>query len=100
MDTVSFDVSPHDWALILQCVARAKRLYLKNSVALDVLDLNMDLCATHANGCPMDFRKLLDAPDFDFLHDIAGIRRHMNRETGQLENAFLPRCHLQEPNAD
>ena len=40
----------------------------------------------------LDLQKLLDAPDGDFGHDVFGIRRHINRQTGELENCFLPRC--------
>ena len=39
----------------------------------------------------MDWAGLLAAGDDDFMHDVAGIHRHMNRETGILENCFLPR---------
>jgi hypothetical protein len=57
----------------------------------DALDVHMDLCAVHLNGCPLRLGELLDADDFNFWHDIAGIRRHLNRETGELVNCFLPR---------
>jgi hypothetical protein len=51
----------------------------------------MDLEATHANGCPLDFAKLLACDDFDFLHDIGGIAMHLDRSTGVLKDCFLPR---------
>lgn len=60
----------------------------------DRQSLLMDLSATNANGCPIDFARLLEFPTFDFLHDIYGIRRHINRRTGELEDCFLPRCSL------
>ena len=52
----------------------------------------MDMEAAHSNGCPLDFQKLLSFPDFDFWHDVYGIQACINRETGELENCFLPRC--------
>lgn len=52
----------------------------------------MDLSACHANGCPLDFKRLLAFPDFDFAHDIFGINQRIDRETGQLRNCFVPRC--------
>lgn len=52
----------------------------------------MDMMATHANGNPMDFEKLLSADDFNFNHDVYGIERHLDRETGKLRNCFSPRC--------
>lgn len=54
----------------------------------------MDLTA--ADGCNgnmrIDWLKLLDAPAMDFVHDVAGIQRHINRETGRIEDCFVPRC--------
>lgn len=52
----------------------------------------MDIEATHSNGCPLDLQKLLDAPSFDFAHDVFGIREHLDRTTGKLMHCFLPRC--------
>lgn len=51
----------------------------------------MDLTAVHANGCPLDLSGLAQADEFDFSHDILGIRRHLNRRTGKLEDCFVPR---------
>lgn len=52
----------------------------------------MDITATHANGCPLDLERMLDAADsFDFAHDLAGIRRHINRTTGEIGGFFVPR---------
>lgn len=56
-------------------------------------NLLMDLLAADGvNGnAPLDWRRLLAADDFNFLHDIRGISAHMNRDTGQLGGHFLPR---------
>ena len=35
---------------------------------------------------------LLEADDFGFAHDIIGIQNNINRETGEFENCFVPRC--------
>lgn len=51
----------------------------------------MDLCATHANGCPMDFQRLAECDDYTFVHDFCGIFKHINRLTGQIENLFSPK---------
>jgi hypothetical protein len=53
--------------------------------------VQMDLAACHCNGCPLQLTELLDADDFNFSHDIFGIRRHLNRTTGKLDDRFLPR---------
>lgn len=51
----------------------------------------MDVMACHCNGCPLRLSELLAADDANFGHDVFGIRRHIDRETGQLTDCFLPR---------
>ena len=55
--------------------------------------LMMDLqVADGVNGNPpLDWDRLLAADDLNFLHDVGGIRRHVNRQTGKLEDHFTPR---------
>lgn len=60
-------------------------------ILYDRSDCVMDIAACHLNGNPLKLRELIDAPDFDFIHDVFGIRQHLNRKTGQLENLFVPR---------
>lgn len=88
---VSFKCGARDRALVEKIVERAKRegLIFENYSAETC---EMDLIATNANGCGMAFRRLLDADGFTFVHDIAGIARHMDRETGRLTRCFRPRC--------
>lgn len=50
----------------------------------------MDLGVVHFS-CPLRLNDLLNAAPLDFTHDIRGIQRHLNRETGELEDFFLPR---------
>lgn len=37
-------------------------------------DIMMDVRATHCNGCPLRLVELADADDFNFAHDLLGIR--------------------------
>ena len=55
------------------------------------MDVEMDLTACHSNGCKLDFKKLFGFEDFDFFHDVYGISKNINRETGHIGNCFLPR---------
>jgi len=89
-DGPRFDVSTSEADTIDKIVDRA----LAGDKTIDALSLDMDLCATHANGCPMDFAKLLAADNFNFWHDVDGIRRHIDRTTGRLTHCFLPRASL------
>lgn len=58
------------------------------------MSLMMDLESCEMSGTPLDYEKLLAAPDADFGHDLAGIMRHMDRShfPGKLGGCFLPRC--------
>ena len=85
---ISFKVQESEQARVDAIIERAVRI----EPDLNRLELNMDLCATHANGCPLDFERLLNAPMADFFHDIGGIRQHINRANGHLEDCFVPRC--------
>jgi hypothetical protein len=85
--TISFKVSLTDDALIRKIAARAAK-----HLPVGALETSMDLAAVHANDIRLDLAELLAAPAFDFSHDIMGIRKNLNRDTGILMNCFLPRC--------
>jgi len=50
----------------------------------------MDLAAVH-HRTPLNLEALAVASDFELAHDVGGIRRHLNRRTGELEDCFVPR---------
>lgn len=89
--TVSFKCTPQERAAINRVVERAEIHKLVKGED-QRLSLRMDLAAANANGSPIDFARLLNAEDFDFFHDVCGIIRHMDRETGKLGGCFVPRC--------
>lgn len=93
-DHISFDVTKEDAALLRQAAKRAHDMDTENNGprAQDIMTWSMDLTACHANGCPLDLPKLLGFPNFDFPHDAFGIRRHIDRSTGKLQDCFLPRA--------
>lgn len=88
MARISFATTKEEAVIIGAIIRRAQSMA---DYKIDSMEAHMDLSACHANGCPMKFQEFLDAPDFDFSHDFFGIRRHINRKTGQLEDFFLPR---------
>jgi len=50
------------------------------------------LAADGVNGNdPIDFQALLAADDFNFMHDVCGITKHLDRDTGKLVDHFRPR---------
>ncbi len=84
-----------DWAkgtraeieLASDIAKRAVKLLGKGTVSM----FAMDIQACHTNGCCLKLVDLLKAVDGDFLHDVCGINRHIDRETGKLKDCFLPR---------
>ena len=88
-------ISKYDASVITDIVKRAAGMSEKHGEQLDSLSLHMDMCCAHAT-CPLKLGELLAARDGDFAHDVYGIRRHINRTTGELGDAFLPRFALPE----
>ena len=78
--------SREDIDVIDRIVKRAR----KHGINREVIYLHMDLCAAHIT-CPLKLEELLEANTFDFVHDVVGIVNHLNRETGELEDCFVPR---------
>ncbi len=58
---------------------------------VDRFHLRMDITVCHLNGCPLRLQDMLDGAMQDLSHDVAGIWRHLDRETGKLTGCFLPR---------
>lgn len=54
------------------------------------LDILMDIATVHEK-TPLRLYDLYAADPANFAHDIGGIRRHLNRETLELEDCFMPR---------
>lgn len=96
MPKISFDVTEQDLDLIDKLVSRAVLMGLARGPVMPEHwykrdTMLLDLVAVNANGCPMDFAAMLEADDFNFTHDVAGIARHMDRDTGKLKDCFCPR---------
>lgn len=87
--TVKFDYD--NLETISKITDRAMVLAEKHGIEYERQCCMMDLSACSANGNPMDFDRLLTADEFDFAHDVFGIRRHIDRETGKLTGCFSPR---------
>lgn len=88
---VHFDVSDDENKAIKAIADRGVVMAIEERIDYGRIEIAMDVTAVHANGCPLRLLALLRATDFDFAHDIFGIRRHLNRTTGQLEDGFTPR---------
>jgi len=83
--------SQEDLNLIEKISDKAWKYYSKKNVPLDDISLEMDLVSAH-NTTKLDLNKLLEFDDFNFLHDISGIMKNLDRDKLELKNCFLPRC--------
>jgi len=92
MSQVNFNTTKTESELIMRIVDRAITDFSEYFSIEEMLDRVMDLAACHCNGTALDLEKLLGADDFNFIHDLGGIRKNMDRNTGKLKNFFVPRC--------
>lgn len=86
-----FDANREDTRLIIQIAKRAVSMAMRLGFDYDMLTATMDIEACHCNGSPLQLSNLLATDDGTFGHDVFGIRRHINRETGRLGDCFVPR---------
>jgi hypothetical protein len=91
-DRVEFNHDNDD--VVDQIVDRWSALNRQHGHFVDPLSAMMDVKAANGvNGNPeLDLEKLLAFDDANFAHDMGGISRHINRETGLVEDCFLARC--------
>lgn len=83
---------------IIMDIAKRFARVVGEDLEVDMLGIIMDIEACHCNGMPIDLVALLEAPrEEDLIHDVAGIGRYLNRETGKLEQGFRPRHTLPHP---
>jgi len=83
---INWNTTKEDLDVIDKIIERANKL----GVMLNKMGLLMDISATHEK-CPLKLQELLEADNFNFMHDVIGIINNINRDTGELENCFLPR---------
>ena len=88
---ISFQTSARDRLIINKIVKRAIKMAKTLDIEYEKQDCDMDITACHANGNPLRLQEMLDANDFNFCHDVFGIRNCLNRRTGKLMHMFSPR---------
>ncbi len=82
-----------DWSRLTKEDAEIIRMIAKRAVAsasANLMDAEMDIAACHISGCPLHLADLLKADEVNFAHDVAGIRRYIDRQTGKLGDCFFP----------
>ena len=88
---MNFTASKYEIQQVAQIAKRANKMAANLGVDYSVCDAMMDIAAAHSNGCPLKLDELIKTDDGTFGHDVFGIRRHINRTTGELQDCFLPR---------
>jgi hypothetical protein len=88
---INWSTTKEDCETINAIAKRAVNIFKKFGIKTSYIHLKMDLTACHCNGTPLKLKELLDADNFNFMHDVAGIENSINRRTGKIENHFLPR---------
>jgi predicted transcriptional regulator len=101
---MNWNASPAEYDLAAAIAHRARSLLIDSNAELSQFEATeyflstlMDVIEVHLNSCPLQLAALLQAPNFDFVHDVTGIRRHLNRQTGELQDCFLPRYAQHSP---
>lgn len=78
--------------LIGRIADRAVLLYSDHHVCPDRLAIVLDITICHFTaGQRLRLDDLLAADDLNFIHDVAGINKRLDRETGLLRDGFRPR---------
>jgi hypothetical protein len=76
--------------LLIRVLDRGEVMADKYGVGFNRMTSALDM--VHADKqYPLDWAALLTADDVNFAHDFFGIRHHINRKTGLLEDCFVPR---------
>lgn len=88
MKILNFTPNTRHEATLIQVIAKRATGLLPN---VSIMQVAMDVSAVHLNGCPLRLEELAEAENFHFAHDVVGILRHLDRETGQLRDCFVPR---------
>lgn len=80
-------ITDRQWKLIGAIADRAAALFPDR----ERKDILMDVSCVHANICPLRLDDLFTANDVNFVHDIVGIERHLDRSAFELRDCFVPR---------
>lgn len=91
IDWKELKLTKGDCKKIAGIARRAVRVYADNGVSRDFEEIQMDLEAVHGGVCPLDLDRLGAFDDFNLLHDVGGVARHLDRRTGELRDSFRPR---------
>jgi len=81
-----------DKKLITEIARRAVAFYKSHDMNVPAQFIIVELCTVHQEIVPLRLADMLASDDANFMHDIAGIHKHLrrDREVG-LTDGFMPR---------
>jgi hypothetical protein len=88
-----FNATAAELLIIEKIVYRAQLLGIYESYEGAMAIKDIDAC--HSNWCPLRLADLLAADDWNFAHDIQGIRDNLDPYTGKMLLPFLPRFYVE-----
>lgn len=92
---MKIEITKTDYQTISKIANRMMSLPTSATFFRQKIDWEMDIEAAHQD-VGLKLSELLKADDGNFAHDLTGIRDNLNRDTGKLENCFLPRYAVPE----
>jgi len=90
---INWKLGDDERALVDRIAARAAGIGRDLGLTDDDLEtqFQMDVTCVHNHICRLRLGEMADADDFNFGHDVLGIRRHLDRERIELRDFFVPR---------
>lgn len=87
----NFGVTDDEIIMIDKIVRRFAQICAEHNKQLAIVETMMDIILTHSQNHKLSLIGLLLTNDNDFVMDIVGIIKNMDRTTGMLTNGFVPR---------
>ncbi len=91
MKTIQLKTTKEEYRVIGKIATRATRICKTYGIKYNLFECSMDIIITHLNAQKIKLQELSEADEGNFMHDILGIRNHLNKQTGELRDCFLPR---------
>lgn len=91
LGTAEMRLSITDINTIHRIADRAKEYYSIIGLTDTIARIRRDILVCQRGDTPLNLEKLISMDDDNFVHDIMGIRRNLNRTNGKMYNNFLPR---------
>ncbi len=86
------EIAPDNFDLVAQIADRVERKRNQDDHEFDRMRLMIDIISAVEADPKINLKTLLSFPDGSFFHDVAGIQKHIDRETGKMTDCFVPRC--------